>query len=126
MAEDKKEEKVGIGAAILALLALLFFWKKAKAAPPPLLICPYCRASFATQEELNAHLASVHPIINAGRLYGTIIDAITREPIIGKLVYIDRYPSTDLTNNAGYFICENIPPGTYYTLAVEGYEVYNL
>lgn len=44
----------------VALLVLISSCKKA--APPPLkYVCPYCGASFATYEELVAHVQSVHP-----------------------------------------------------------------
>ena len=52
---------------------------------------------------------------------GSIIDAITGMPIVGETVYIDDYSSIKPSDVSGYFVV-NVPPGTYYTLSVEGYE----
>jgi len=70
MAEKGKKEGKGvpavllIGGAAAAAAAALYFATRAKAAPPPPpegYVCPYCGATFATYEELVAHVQQYHP-----------------------------------------------------------------
>jgi len=56
-----------------------------------------------------------------GRFIGTVIDANTEAPIVDRIVYIDDYPSVRPTDESGSFVV-SVPPGTYYTLSVGGYE----
>ena len=58
-----KNAAIIVGAAAgVGGLALFLLSRRAGAAPPPGgYVCPYCRESFATYEELVAHVQSVHP-----------------------------------------------------------------
>lgn len=50
---------VGLGlAGLLGIFALAW---AAPPTPPPEYICPYCGATFATYEELSAHIEAEHP-----------------------------------------------------------------
>jgi len=51
---------VGVTAGVGGL-ALFLLSRKAGAAPPEGYVCPYCGATFATYEELAAHVQSEHP-----------------------------------------------------------------
>ena len=84
--ETKK--KVGIGAAILAALALLFFWvKKAKAASP----AP-----------------------GKATLWGIVSDATTGSPVAGINAALGSYSTS--TDSSGKYEFLNIEPGTYASL----------
>lgn len=48
----------GLGLAAVAAIAL--------AAPPKEYVCPYCKATFATQEELSYHIETEHPEVPPG------------------------------------------------------------
>lgn len=50
-------------------------WEPYTAPPPTVYTCPYCGATFSTQEALNTHIASAHPTPVV--TYGTAIVAIT-------------------------------------------------
>lgn len=52
----KQSEIVMAGIAIISLLWIIF-----KKKVPTAYACPICGATFSTQEELNAHMAAVHP-----------------------------------------------------------------
>jgi len=56
----KKGTIIGVSLS-LAALATLVILATAEAAPPEGYVCPYCEESFATFEELVAHVQSVHP-----------------------------------------------------------------
>lgn len=57
---ETKTVAIGLGAAA-AIGALIYFATRAKAAPLLEYGCPYCGESFATYEELVAHVQLVHP-----------------------------------------------------------------
>ncbi len=65
MAKEKREGK-GVPAVILVAVAAvgatlaLYFATKAKAAPPEGYVCPYCGETFATYDELVAHVQTAH------------------------------------------------------------------
>lgn len=42
-------------------LGILWPWYKEEAPPPTVYTCPYCGATFATQQELDDHIAAAHP-----------------------------------------------------------------
>lgn len=49
-----------IGGLVLAGVVIYAISRK-KVSPPVVYTCPYCGATFTTQEELNQHIATVHP-----------------------------------------------------------------
>lgn len=57
---------------------------------------------------------------------GAICGTIANAEAVGKYVYIDGFQSTNPIASNGYFIVENLLPGLYYTLTVEGFEPYSL
>lgn len=71
-------------------------------------------------------LVPVAEIPGVGSFTGVVWDAVTWDPIVGKYVNIDGYVSTSPTDTGGHFLIENVPPGNYFTLQVEGYEPYSL
>jgi len=52
---------VAAGLGIASIIAFIVTRKKAEAAPPEGYVFPYCGATFATYEELAAHVQSEHP-----------------------------------------------------------------
>ena len=57
----KKKQNMALILVPAAVVLLALFSSKAEAAPPLKYVCPYCGDSFATYEELVAHVQSVHP-----------------------------------------------------------------
>ena len=82
---------IGLGAVIAG--GLLWFSRRAKAAPSP----------------------------GQANLYGVVIDASTRKPILGVLVILNGLQV--YTDANGYYIFTNVKPGSYIaTFTKEGYE----
>ncbi|MBA7628107.1 hypothetical protein ES703_35577 [subsurface metagenome] len=63
MPEEKRISPalVIVGGLGLGLVAAVGVFALAQAAPPERYVCPYCGATFATYEELAAHVQSEHP-----------------------------------------------------------------
>jgi len=72
-------------------------------------------------ETINLGTITLTPIPTVGIFYGTI----TNSDAVGKYVVIDSYRSSQPIATNGYFEVV-VPPGTYYTLNVEGFQPYNL
>ena len=83
--ETKK--KVGIGAAILAALALLFFWVKK---------------------------AGAQPLPEKATLWGIVSDATTGSPVAGINAALGSYSTS--TDSSGKYEFLNIEPGPYASL----------
>lgn len=49
------------GPPLPKFLKIYWPWYKAEEAPPTVYTCPYCGATFSTQEQLNQHIQTAHP-----------------------------------------------------------------
>ena len=52
-----------------------------------------------------------------GKIAGQLLDASTKEPIVGANIYLKDLPLGASTDEEGYFAIINIPPGTYTVIA---------
>ena len=71
-------------------------------------------------------LVPITPPEAPGSFQGVVWDAKTWDAIVGRYVDIDGYVSSEPTDGGGHFLIENVPPGQYFTLRVEGYEPYSV
>ena len=82
----------------------------------------------ADRNDINFALPVIPPI-PLGEISGTVTDVITSDPVPSRMIaFRDRWSATSVTNYGGTFFTdtdsigayafENLPPGTYYVLAV--------
>ncbi len=117
---------IGLGLGLAAALGIAAL---ARAARPTVFTCPYCGATFATEEELNYHIQTEHPEVPVlARLLGMVTDAETGAPLAGVNVALWDAAETEMrlstfTDSGGNYSMENILPGSYVVYFYkDGYE----
>lgn len=120
---DKK--KILAGAGILGIGLAYLLTRKKEVPSPPTYTCPYCGETFATLEELLAHIEAEHqgtPPPSFGRIAGRVIDGITGKGIPDAVIYVDsRYDS--VSYSGGSFQTNYYGFGTYtVTVGASNYQ----
>ena len=99
---DKK--KILAGAGILGIGLAYLLTRKKEVPSPPTYTCPYCGETFATLEELLAHIEAEHPSTpppSFGRIAGRVLDGITGKGIPDAVLYVDsRYDSVSYSGGS--------------------------
>ncbi len=52
-----------------------------------------------------------------GKIAGQVVDAQTKEPLIGVNIYTEGYPYGAATDEDGFYFILNVPPGKYTLVA---------
>lgn len=122
---EKDKKKILAGAGILGIGLAYLLTRKKEVPPPPTYTCPYCGETFATLEELLAHIEAEHPGTpppSFGRIAGRVLDDTTGQGIPDAVIYVDsRYDG--VSYSGGSFQTNYYGFGTYtVTVGASNYQ----
>jgi len=115
--DNRGKRALGVAAGAAVAAAILHLLGKRGFEPfPPTYICPYCGETFATYEELLAHIQAEHPTdppSNFGHIVGTVKDIESGKAINNARVCLDGLKDTT-THSQGNFETSYVAYGTHY------------